>query len=234
MKRFFVTPLILLASLLLGQAGCVKSRADRQSAPFVQEELDACLAIAIDTSGSFSDYWDDRAYQLFIDLSESFFSETMGNDTRLIISQLSGSDEVILFEGRPNELQKQFPSPESLSEFLQSKSDPSQSRVFDGTTATINHLQSLSGITSRTQMLTVILSDMQDSEPDVGKRRQRGAVMVDALKRYRESGGGLALYYVATEDTERWGKILEMAGFESGHYIIANELSLSPQLPTFD
>jgi len=234
MKLSTVQSTALIAFLSLTQAGCVKSRADRQPMPFAPTELDACLAIVIDMSGSFAESWDDRAYDLFLDLSDRFFTEAMGSETKLIISQLSGNDEAVLFEGRPSDLQKRFRSPEELSEFLKSKADPSHSHVYDATTQTIQHIQSLAGVSSRTRKLTVILSDMQDSEPDAEIRRQRGSLMVDALQEYRESGGGLALYYVATEDTARWKKILDMAGFEPGQYIIENELTPSPQLPQFD
>ena len=58
--------------------------------------------------------------------------------------------------------------------------------------------------------------------------------MVDALTTYRAAGGGLAFYFVATDETARWQRILTEAGFEPGHYVIENELTQSPQLPRFE
>ena len=58
--------------------------------------------------------------------------------------------------------------------------------------------------------------------------------MIKALKTYQAAGGGLALYYVATDETARWQKILDEAGFTPGQYVIENELIQSPQLPSFE
>ncbi|QDT07489.1 hypothetical protein K227x_59160 [Rubripirellula lacrimiformis] len=214
--------------------GCVKSQSIKQEAPFEVQELDACLAIVIDMSGSFSQSWDDRAYGLFLDLSERFFTEGMGTDTRLVISQLSGSERVVLFEGEPSELRTRFAGPDELNRFLRDHSEPSQSRVYESTKATLDYIGSLGGVTDQTRLLTVILSDMQDSEQDLDVRRQMGNEMIESLKRYQAAGGGLALYFVSADETTRWKRILSDAGFEPGHYVIENELTQSPQLPRFE
>ena len=230
-KAFMIGAVI---GALLSLVGCVKSQAINKSSPFETQELDACLAIVIDMSGSFSTSWEDRAYDLFLDLSDRFFTEGMGTDTRLVISQLSGSGDAVLFDGNPSDLRTRFKSPDELNQFLQDHSDPSSSKVFESTTKTLQYVGSMSGVTERTRLLTVIMSDMLDSEQNLNLRRSTGAQMVDALTAYREAGGGLALYFVATDETARWNRILTESGFEPGHYVIENELTQSPQLPRFE
>ncbi|MDA8746499.1 hypothetical protein N9N28_17890, partial [Rubripirellula amarantea] len=137
-------------------------------------------------------------------------------------------------DGKPSDLRRRFKSPEELSQFLKDHSDPSHSHVFDSTTHTLDYIGSLSGVTERTRLLTVILSDMLDSQRDQSARIQSGRRMMESLSKYQQAGGGLALYFVDTDETSRWQKILSESGFEPGHYVIENELTQSPQLPRFE
>ena len=104
---------------------------------------------------------------LFLDLSDRFFTEGMGTNTRLVISQLSGSGDAVLFDGKPSDLRTRFKSPDELNQFLQERSDPSSSKVFESTTKTLEYVGSMSGVTERTRLLTVIMSDMLDSEQNL-------------------------------------------------------------------
>lgn len=226
--------LLVVALLTSTYSGCVPKQ-DRQLVDtFEHEELDSCMTFLIDLSGSFASNWNDRAYSLFMGLSEQYFAESMGTNNKLIIAQLSGNDRVVLFDGRPVDLQRQFSSPEALSEYLKEKSDGSQSHVYNAVKETVDYAGTLRGVTDTTRMLTVVLSDMRDSEIDPDKRSETGNAMVASLSTYREAGGTLALYYVGTEQTARWQRILAMAGFEQGSYVIENELSSNPQLPRLD
>lgn len=213
--------------------GCVESQSAGQTAPFEEQELDACLAIVVDMSGSFSERWEDRAYDMFLELSESYFAGSMGTNTKLVIGQLSGNEQVLLFEGRPSDLRCEFKSPEELHAFLREHCDPSGSRVYDATQRTIDYVGSISGVTENTRLMTVILSDMRDTG-GFTINGEPPADLLESLTRYREQGGGLALYYVAEDEAGRWQGILEEAGFEPGHYIIENDLVANPQLPKFD
>ncbi len=226
-------PLFTVCSLLLAN-GCMESPDPETIAPFEDQELDACLAIVVDMSGSFHDQWNDRAYDLFLELSERFFTEAMGTNTKLVIGQLSGSDQVVIFEGRPGDLKKRFGSPEALSQFLKDSADPKSSRVFAATGKTVDYLSAIPGVTENTRLLTVILSDMRDSETDPQAGTPSAEKMMESLKRYRAKGGGLALYFVAHDERQRWHALLQEAGFPPGHYIIEGQLSANPQLPRFD
>jgi len=215
-------------------AGCIPSKPAANYRPFESDQLDACLAIMVDMSGSFSDSWDDRAYPLFLELTDQFFTEGAGDESRIVIGQLSAAEKVVLFEGRHGDLRAKFDSPEALSQFLKENSDPSSSPVFQATERVVDYVSSMPGVTVDTRLMTVILSDMADNQPDLTQRREAGEQMLSSLTRYQEMGGGLALYYVALDQTTRWRKILAAAGFSSGSYVIENTLVNRPQLPRFD
>lgn len=225
------TSLILLFGLI--NPGCVPSPDLGKTTPFESQELEACLSIIIDTSGSFQDLWDDRAYDLFMNLSDRYFNDSMGSENRLIISQLSGNTQALLFEGSPTDLRRRFRSPQELSQFLKDNSDPSSSQVYEATRRTLDYASSMPGVTSETRLLTVILSDMIDSHSSQIWDSSPSPLQ-DSLKRYQSLGGGLALYFVAESERARWNNLLQEAGFTSGHYVIESDLSASPQLPRFN
>lgn len=214
--------------------GCVETQQVEKTGHFDNRELDACLAVVVDMSGSFAESWDDRAYTLFLQLSEQYFTESMGSDAKLVICQLSGHDQVVLFEGQPDDLRNKFSGPEEFNEFLKQNSDPSSSKVFDATRRSVDYVGSITGVNENTKLLTVILSDMWDSEYDPVVRNASRERLMQSLIQYRQKGGGMALYFVAESQLKEWQDIFDEAGFEPGHYIIENELVASPRLPQFD
>lgn len=222
-------------AMALASTGCIESHATQaDSQPFETQELDAALAVIVDMSGSFHDAWDDRAYKLFLQLIDRYFTEGMGTESRVVLGQLSANGNIILFEGTPAEMRNRFRSPEDLNEYLQQHSDPASSPVFQVTGKTVEFMSAMPGVTEKTRLLTVLLSDMEDSEPSAELRRENGYKMLDSLKKYREQGGGLALYFVSQEETARWRRILSDAGFEPGSYVIEHEMVAQAKLPRFD
>lgn len=229
----FISKSNLGSGLLLfaiATTGCIESQPISQRKPFESNELDACLAIVVDMSGSFASSWDDKAYKLFLELMDQYFTEGTGVESRIVICQLSANDNVVLFEGRPEGLRSQFRSPEELNAFLKQHSDPTGSSVYQATEKTIRYLSSMPGVTDKTRLMTVMLSDMSDS----GRSPAIGQKMLATLRQYQEQGGGLALYYVHPGEISRWNKILRKAGFQPGTYVIESTLVAHPQLPHFN
>lgn len=214
--------------------GCEKRHPPVTAKPFQSQELDASLAILIDVSGSFADSWDQKAYPLFISLMDQYFTAGMGEQSRVVIGQISGSEEVVLFDGSPNDLLRKFKSPAALAEFLRDHSDPFRSRVYHSTQNVVDYMRQMSGITDQTRIMTVVLSDMKDSEQDVQKFKELGRSMLASLSTYREQGGTMALYCVDPGEVERWELIFEQAGFETGDYLIETRIVENPQLPRYE
>ncbi|MEZ6137025.1 MAG: hypothetical protein R3C53_19190 [Pirellulaceae bacterium] len=214
--------------------GCIPSQSKTSRiAPFEDKQLDSALAILIDTSGSFSGYWDSRAYDLFLDLCDQYFSEAIGMRSKLVIGQIGSKDQVVVFEGQPSDLRQRFPDPASLSEFLKANTNGG-SNVYAGTRGIVRYMNNLDGVTQETRLLTVVLSDMLDTEGDATKRSQVGYAMIAELSSFASKGGALALYYVADSEMGRWRDIVDRAGFADNHYIIENYLSERPELPMFE
>jgi len=205
-----------------------------QRVQFEDTKVESLLAIIVDMSGSFADSWEGRAHRLFLNLMDKFFKEGAGAESRVVLGQLSANNRVVLFEGAPSELRGKFPTPESLNSFLRANSDPNGSPVFEATGRTLDYLNGMSGVDDSTRKLTVILSDLADSEPDPERRRTTGNAMLTSLKRYQQSGGALGLYFVAPEETSRWRVILDQANFEPGQAVIETSIRENPPLPSFD
>ncbi len=215
-------------------SSCIENQSVSNPTPFDEQDLDACLAIVIDMSGSFSESWDDKAYDIFLNISDRYFQGAMGTETRLVIGQLSGNDQVLLFEGKPADLREKFRSPAELNQFLKSHADPSSSRVYDATRRTLDYVSSISGVGPNTRLLTVILSDMQDSQYHPSIASTAETQLAESLRRYQARGGSLALYHVAETERDHWSALLRNAGFTTGQFIIEGSLTSSPRLPSFE
>jgi hypothetical protein len=222
---------MLLALISLSVSGCVEPPKTVDRKTFDVEAVDICIGVAIDMSGSFYSNWDDRAHSLFMRLLNDVFSASAGNECRVVLGQLSASEPIVLFEGRPQELRRRFQSPEDLNTFLQENSDPTASTVHNCVRKMVDYVGSINGVEEGTQMIFVCLSDMVDSQRDEATREQEQADMQLSLKRFREKNGAIALYYVSQDEAAVWRNVLSEAGFQTGDFIIETSLSESPRLP---
>lgn len=224
-----------LMGFLMLLSGCIKSDSLQEDvAPFETKGLDRALVIVIDMSGSFVQHWETKAYPMFIDLADQFFTEGIGMDTRLVICQLSNSEQVVLFEGSPQAFRKEFQSSAKFSTFLKSNSDASGSRVYHATNRALNYVNHMSGVDDETKLLTVFLSDMIDSNTDFTTREKAKAEVISSMQEYNKRGGAIALYYVDHNQVPTWQSITHDADFPAGYSLIESDLSASPQLPKFE
>jgi len=223
----------LLAISISFFLGCVKSVDQSDSAPFESEELDAVLAIVIDQSSSFDEEWTSRAHHFFLRVMDQFFSDTAGSNTKVVLSQMSGSDKVVVFDGTPQQLRAKFKSPDKLHEYLSDFADPSSTRVYHAIKKTIDYTKSRRGVTDQTRILAVVLSDLHDTQRDAATKRKVGNEMIESLSTFRKMNGGMALYYASPDENSRWELIFKKAGFQPEYYVIENTLSENPQLPSF-
>ncbi|MCA9195636.1 MAG: hypothetical protein KDB03_27880, partial [Planctomycetales bacterium] len=159
---------------------------------------------------------------------------SLGGNSRLVVAQMSQRQDFILWEGTPEEMRAKFPSPEVFNRFLKDQSDPQSSPVYEATEEAVNYVSAVHGVAPSTRLLTVILSDMIDSSQDPQEKQASGNRMLAALQGYQQRGGSLALYCVAPEETRRWQRIVDMAGFKSGQFVIQSSLVENPILPKLD
>lgn len=236
MNPRFLFPIAFILAVSLLIVGCAE-KVQRTAKPmFDTKPLDACLVINVDLSSSFSRDFGERAFPLMMKIVGEYFRSQTGNDCKVVLAQTSASseDETVLFEGSPRQLRQRFADPDALSAFLMSKSDPSRSPIIEAMTTAVGYANAMPDVGDETQMLTVMISDMIESEPDPAKRIAAGRRLSSALKTYQAGGGGLALYYVDVDETPRWTELLDRCGFARGQYVIANELSDVPPMPRMD
>ena len=216
--------------------GCFEKQEARNFTPFDTEELDACLAITIDLSGSFSRDWqaDGKAYRLFTNLISQFFNDGIGTDSRLIIGQISDSGDMLLFDGTATEFMRKFHSPETFNQFLASNSDPAGSKVYESFSQVLRYVNSISEAGPSTRMMLVSLSDLLDNDASFDDWDDVSDALETPLSEFASRGGGIAMYFVDRNEKPKWQSLLEASGFKPGTFAIETGLVESPQLPSFD
>ena len=167
-------------------------------------------------------------------LLDELFTVGVGDESRVVLGQLSGSGPVVLFEGKPAELRQKFKSPDDLMTFLKANADASASRVHESTRTIVEYAGAINGVDEHTKLVVAVLSDLVDSEKNPDQRKQAKERLVKSLQQYQEKNGAMALYYVSQNEVSAWRQVLVEAGFESGQFVIETELSESPQLPQLD
>lgn len=227
----------LVLSLLAGLSafGCVERPIGSEQAAFEESKLSSVCAVLIDLSGSFRKTLDERAYRLFLEIADRHATASMGQESKLIVGQLSAqTDQIVLFEGSPGDFRKRFRSAAEFIAFLKGSSDPKASHVLEATTRSLEYLTSVSGETPKTRMTLVVLSDMRESQRDPAKRAALEAALQTSLRDFRAKGGAIAFYHVAEQERERWYRRLKECDFTPADYVVEGEVSESPRLPIFD
>jgi len=216
--------------------GCVEKQDARHFTPFETEELDAVLAITIDLSGSFSRDWqaDGKAHRLFTNLIGQFFNSGTGTDSRLIIGQISGNGNMLLFDGTASEFMRKFKSPEAFNQFLASNSDPAGSKVYESFSQVLRYVNSIPEAGPSTRMMLVSLSDLLDNDASFNDWDDVSDALETPLSEFASRGGGVAMYFVNRNEKPKWRSFLQSAGFKPGTFAIETGLVESPQLPSFD
>lgn len=232
-KLTFILFTIAISCLAIG---CFKPQNAKHFTPFETEELDACLAITIDLSGSFSRDWqaDGKAYRLFSNLINQFFSDGTGTDSRLIIGQISDSGDMLLFDGSATEFMRKFDSPETFNQFLASNSDPAGSKVYESFSQVLRYVNSIPEVGASTRMMLVSLSDLLDNDANFSDWDDVSNALETPLSEFASRGGGIAMYFVDRNEKPKWRTLLQSSGFKPGTFAIETGLVESPQLPSFD
>lgn len=231
--RIYSSTYMLLSACLVFVTGCIVAEQQSKHAPLQIEPLDAVLVVGVDLSSSFANDFSERAYPLLLNVMQKYFVEQMGEDCKVVLAQISGSEDVVLFEGTPRDLRRRFTNPDALAEFLLENSKPNGSPVFKAMTKTLHYVNQMPEIEDNTRVLTVVISDLRDSEKDKAVWKKQGVEMLKELMLYQNRGGALALYYVDLEQVDLWKRVLDEAEFQPGMFTISNDLVEDPQLPTF-
>lgn len=221
---------ILLTVLLVSTAGCEK-RTPVEPTVFARADDEYRLTIMVDLSGSFADKMADEghAYRFALQVIDEYFRNRIGFNDTLVIAQISAS-KPLLWEGKPLDLRREFPSAGAFRDFLLQKSDPNGSLVYDGIHTTLEYLLMDPGVRGgRTKSALLVLSDLVDTGPEPGPRARR---LKQTLAEYAACGGTVGLYYVDTSLLGIWTKVLSETGVQE--FAVESEIVGKPHLPTFE
>jgi len=233
MTRHFLAS-ITLAALLLGLAGRMQRRVEKEQTPFERPPIDGHLSIIIDLSGSFRTHLarDGRAFGHLMQVVQAYFQAGagQGRHDRLLLAQISGSRETILFEGTPREFQEAYASPDDLRRQALARSDPSGSRVHDTIADTVQHVLGSDGVRpGKTRLALLVLSDMEDTAGTAGtpERLARG------LQDFARAGGVIGLHWLPQSGVQPWRAFLTRCGFAPGRACVTADFHPSAPLPKF-
>ena len=225
-RRFAIVSLVALTIV-----GCEAAQETEQPAIQPHNRKDI-LAILFDTSGSFYSLMfgsDARAYRFCASSADRFFRDKLGDESSIVLSQLSANDRPLLWEGSPMELRQKFPDPEAMRRFVQGSSDPNGSRLYGGLADTLTYINNLPGVsTGETRVCVLVVSDMEDNAPTQEEDRKR---LVEAIRRFGKAKSCMGFYYVSPQELSHCRDIVQEAGSMA---IVECGIVETPQLPTFD
>jgi hypothetical protein len=222
LRCIFATAVIL--------SGC-EQRDKTESSSFNNDDSEVVLALVLDLSSSSIElFQEDRVgLQFTRSLIEHYQRAYPGRNGKLILAQLSGGGDPLLWEGNPTDLLRDYDSYGSLHQMLVSKSNPNGSRIHEGLSRTFDYLLKHRAVQDGARPAVFVLSDMLDNGADGTKYEQR--VMV-SLKEFGKRGGISGFYFVHQSQLERWRTNLTDAGVTD--CLVSADIVARPPLPSFD
>lgn len=228
MMRKYTVPALVVCLL----AGCERVAQEESRSPIGMREAEYLVAVVPDLSGSFRHLMaegDGKAYRFLMAVIDRYFRDRLGSNDRLIVSQISATQNTLLWDGQPKQLRSHFKGAEAFNEFLLKNSHPAGSRCHQGLADTLEYVLSCPGVTEgRTRSAVFVLSDMEDNAPDSAEQKARAKRL---LADFGKAGGVVGLYWVGSPVSE-WRQILKDAGIKN--FVVESAIVAEPDLPRFD
>jgi hypothetical protein len=191
------------------------------------------MMLVFDLSPSFMDkiVKTGEGYTFAMNAVSRYFRGSAGSQERLVIAQLSGTDKSLVWEGKPMDLRKQFPTPESFRDYLVSKADPSGSKIYRGLRLALQYLFSDPRVHGgQTKAVVLVLSPMNDKEnyPDPQEKGYLNHEICELGWRQ----GAIGFYFVDQHNVVQWRESLLVWGVKNS--VVESEVVGKPQLPNFE
>ena len=213
--------------------GCTRhNEQDNSNVALAREPAEVMVVMVVDMSGSFADLMtrDGRGYEFTMRVADQYFRKSIGTNNRMIIAQVSATNNAMLYDGTPAQLRQDFPSAEAFQQFMVKKSNPNGSRVYDGVAEAFEYVLSDPGVVSgKTRTAVFVLSDFDDNFPNRDKSEQR---VVNALNAFGKTNGVVGFYYLEHVRVATWRQHLRQSGVK--HWVCESEIVAYPQLPSFE
>ena len=220
--------LALSIAALLTVTGCEKRRESTRA--LTHDDSKFCMTIVVDLSGSFQQKMAEggAAHQFCHEVLSRYFKDRIGTEDKLIIAQISGTERALLWQGTPQQLRKEFSSPQAFAAFLRSKADPGGSLVHESLARTIEYVLSEPNVANGTAKSALfVLSDMLDT----GDRTQAER-LGNVMKEFGQHGGIVGMYYVDQSLVAPWREGLRRAGVKD--FAVESEIVSKPNLPNIE
>jgi hypothetical protein len=220
-----------LALTLIVAVGCAKRENPTVSA-FEERDCDYVLAVVIDLSGSFSQLMadDGKAHEFLLYVLDQYFRDRIGSQDKVLLAQISGGTQSLLWEGTPTQLRREFSTPAHFREFLLAKADPGGSLVHEALADTLEYMiAEPSVVAGRAKPAILVLSDMLDTGEKSPQMRQR---VVGSLAKFSQLGGVVGLYFVDERWHAAWRRILRESGMRE--CVVESQIVSRPTLPRFE
>ena len=190
--------------------------------------------LVLDLSGSFAEGMakDGVGYRFALRVIDKYFRGSIGTDDRLVIAQVSGNgDRSLLWEGKPLDLRRQFPTADAFRDFLLSKADPSGSQVFKGLQNALHYVHADPRVAGGQARLAVfVLSDMLDTSADAKNDELHLNYEVSVLGR---QGACVGMYYVDQQQALNWRHRMQAYGV-TNCVVMSDITGGDPPLPNFE
>ena len=219
-----------LLAMVVICAGCEKRTAEQHSR-FPTDDSDFVLVLVLDLSTSSVSLFDDDkpGYEFTMKLIEHYTRAVPGRNGRLILAQVSASDNPLLWEGEAGQLRRDFSNPRAFREKLLSKSNPHGSRIHEGLARTFEYLLKHQSVQGGAKPAVFVLSDMMDNGKDGAEYEKK---LVASLKEFGEKGGISGFYFVDQSLLTKWQTILNNAGIKE--CFVTPDIVADPPMPNFD
>ena len=217
-------------------SGCTpvvqQTASDSSPSPIGREPYDYALLVAVDKSGSFVSLMrpGGKGLEFLNDTITHYFHGRLGNNDCLIVTQLSGNRQALLWQGSPRQMRNEFSNSAEFSEFIEKKSDAAGSRIWDGISDTLELAMSDPNLwNGRTKLVLACLTDMENNLVDSYTAEKR---LMDNLKAFAKKGGVVGLYFVGTAETTLWRKKLSECGFRD--FVVEPSIASTPRRLSFE
>lgn len=224
MYRYLIPVFAMLA------LGCEKVE-ESQVSTLQPESCEYVVMVAIDMSQSFCKQMaeDGKAYDFMQQVVEKYFRDRIGGNDQIIITQLSGNNRPLLWQGTPFQLRKNFPDKAAFRNFLLANADSDASRINDGIHESLRYLMRTHSVgRGNAKTATLILSDMEDSFDD---QDESGKRLISSLTNYAKRGS-IGFYYCSQHRMEDIEDKLAEAGITM--YMLECDIHGNPPLPSFE
>lgn len=221
-----IVVLVVVAAILL--ASC-QPRNESEESRFATDDSAHRLVVIFDGSGSYADrvYGPNGcAYQLFAKIKDTYFRDQL--DGWITLAQISAKhDTALIWQGKPRNFARAFPTPQAFKDFLKSKTDPNGSPVYSSVADSVEQLlRDLEGNAAQ-RSCVIIFSDFEDNDPRPGSKER----FIKCLKEYGKKGGVIGAYWVSQQLIPELSQMLRESGVK---YKIEPDFGTEPTLPTFD